>query len=499
MNKQYLKYLFKSKKGTVTFIGIFYTLLYITTVITANGSNKSLIGLLAAGVILGILSYLIIPIMFNYVHNKKAVDSYFCLPISRKEMLTTTLIFSIFIVNVPFVILSFVSLILMAVGTSAVSYIAFLMVMVLAVIASIVLILFNTTLYLEANSIFDGIVLIFAYGLLPFIFILVVETFKNSFILGYSLMDSFSIESYLSMPYSLIVTLFKIEPMLTLETETVIPDLSAFGICALWHLIVSFIGLYKNFIERKMERAETVSNNFFSYPFVRYAYVSMLILITTFSNYGNAIQSYLIIYALLFIAFVISYFVYKRKIKIMLKDVIFFVCVIALSFVISFITYKTEGFGVPYKYEKENINSTFSYYSYNWNDAIYKDGNEEIEKIINDKYKDYYAYSIYFDLNINPDNINNTQEALDTINNYRDRSIKYYYQNYGNVNSAVSHNQLDVHDNLNKYRTKYEYNFISNLSYEELSTVNKYSDVMIEINCEETHYELTLDELLSKD
>lgn len=500
MNKQYFNYLIKSKKGAITFVVILYVLFYITVTITTSGVQAALIGFLTAGIILGILSYVIVPIMFNYVHNKKAVDSYFCLPISRREMLVTTMVFSLMVVIVPFVILSIASLVLLMVKTNQYSIADFMMIVILASITSAILILFNSAIYLEANTVFDGIVLIMAYGILPFILALVIDCFCQTFIYGYYAYGSISIEPYLSMPYSLVVKLFDLEPMLVKDVAFKIPNLTSFGICALWHLIFSFMSLNRNYIERKVERAETISNNFFSYPFIRYSYVLILVFITSFTNFGSSIEFYLPIYVTIFIAFIVSFFIYRRKIMITIKDVAFFLAVIIVSNVFGIIAYNMEGFGIPYKYERENVNAVFEYSSYNYDFDHLDEDEKWLKELINDNFKNPESCNVYFDVEINPNNLNINKEVLDVFNNLRDRNIEYYYESPRY--SIVSRGNLVVRDIVDKNAKRpdisYSYPLGLKLTKEELITINKNFNVYIEVFDTDGYIQVSLNDLLSK-
>ena len=113
MNKEYLSYLFKSKKSLCVVTGLLYVLSYIIF-FSMDGldSGRAIAGLASSCFILGIMCYVLVPIVFSYVHNKKAVDSYFSLPVSRKEVLITTQIFIDLLIIVPFVILSIITLVL---------------------------------------------------------------------------------------------------------------------------------------------------------------------------------------------------------------------------------------------------------------------------------------------------------------------------------------------------------------------------------------------------
>ena len=87
-SKEYFNYLLKSKK----YLLLFVFLLTIMNIL----SNKTVdITLGIECVICFGLAYFLPVYIFSYIHNKKAVDTFFSMPISRKAMLITAIIFII--------------------------------------------------------------------------------------------------------------------------------------------------------------------------------------------------------------------------------------------------------------------------------------------------------------------------------------------------------------------------------------------------------------------
>ena len=118
-------------------------------------------------------------------------------------------------------------------------------------------------------------------------------------------------------------------------------------------------------MERKVERAESISNRFLSYPFVIYAYATILLFSVSASfNSYDSLSGMIIIYTIVFVSFLISTFVYRRKVKIFIKDVIFFVAIIAITLGISELAIYTKGLNLAYKYDHNPENIAFNYYEY---------------------------------------------------------------------------------------------------------------------------------------
>lgn len=502
MNKDYLKYLFKSKKGLVAFTLIAYLLIEITCYFSV--SEERLIATLAGtGVVLGIVSYALVPIMFSYTHNKKAVDSYFALPIKRKEMLISTLTFIFLVAIVPFVILSLANLLITFVTNMPINIAAFLLFLLIAIIGSMAVVLFSASLFLEANTTFDGIVLICAYTLLPYILLLAFDCFQDFFVYGYDVTNILMTNmSYISLPYAIVVNVVKTCDLF--NEVFVMPNLIKLVICILWHLVVSFMALERNFLERKTERAETISNRFFSYPFIIYAYVLSLVMITAFSTFADQLGKTLIPYALIFIAYIASEFVYKRKFSISIKNIIFYVLSIAISVSLGIVAYNTKGFGLSEKYNKnpENIYYSLNYYNYDNSDL----SNKEIDELVNNYNNQHNGYEYFVEIVIKNKDIAKSKELIDLIESKRKDSIDCYYESKENIylgtGSIAINNDFNENssDSLiwRNAKDSYWYRLKESLTLDELKLINKYSKVEFQINGEINSDFITLDELLSK-
>ena len=153
-SREYFKYLFNSKKYLLLFIFLISLLMVIA------GANLEFAFLLQFVFSL-LLSFVMPVLVFDHVHDKKAVDTYFSLPLSRKKMLYTGLVFCFAIVY---------PVLMMAVIAYGIKLKLGLMIIALAfelAIGTLAIILFNTTLYLIGNNLVDGIVMMGAYTFLP--------------------------------------------------------------------------------------------------------------------------------------------------------------------------------------------------------------------------------------------------------------------------------------------------------------------------------------------
>ena len=96
MNKEYFKYLLSSKRSLLVFLGVinllFPTLIYFLSLADGWYYNTAMNTVLYSCALVFLECVLLPVIYFSFLHNKKGVDTYFALPISRKEIYITTYI-----------------------------------------------------------------------------------------------------------------------------------------------------------------------------------------------------------------------------------------------------------------------------------------------------------------------------------------------------------------------------------------------------------------------
>ena len=176
-SKEYFSYLVKSKK---------YLLLIILLVTLLNifGTQEVRVTFCIEAIICGLLCYFLPVYVFSYIHNKKAVDTFFSIPVSRKATLISGLLFSILTAYIPFAITLVFYGFVESMGLGILVYLLELLIMVSA------LIVFNTTIYLTANNVFDGVVMIGAYSFLPFMLLIAYNNIINTYVAGLYAMDA---------------------------------------------------------------------------------------------------------------------------------------------------------------------------------------------------------------------------------------------------------------------------------------------------------------------
>ena len=98
MNKKYFNYLFQSKRNIGIFL-LIVNLIFPTLMYFISFSTNELPATLAegniywSGIILLIECYILPVIYLYFIQNKRSVDTYFALPISRKDIYITTYLY----------------------------------------------------------------------------------------------------------------------------------------------------------------------------------------------------------------------------------------------------------------------------------------------------------------------------------------------------------------------------------------------------------------------
>ncbi len=470
LSLDYLRFLFKKNKFLILFI-------LLTNLIICMGNNDITIAidfkLYLSFFFLIILTYILPCINLSYIHNKKAVDSYYALPISRTTALTSVLTFTILTIYIPYFIGQTING-LMVGDTNLLHY------LLVGLLAVIVLVSFNSLIYSLANNIFDGIVLILAYNILPLAIYLVTFMFNNVYVAGYSNM-SLSFTNYLS-PVASCVCLF---------VSSIFNNESSYLITLIIYAAISIFLLYKTYINRKCERAESISNELFAYPIVIYVYTSLVIFGISI-NYGlnqniwEFLKENISLYLITFVIFVVAHFVYKRKFYFNIKLPLYFLSVFGICMIFITTVRTTKAFNIAYNYPKLDNYTTIKLSLECYEDSeITKWFDEEL-----DKDTDY----LHIEINVDPNAAVQLQkQTSDLIDKYRIYMIDEYYQGKESDIYACSAFLLIDHDGKGSDYGYYTYTSETlSPTVQELKTLVK--DGLVSINITDYENEYTIDE-----
>ena len=281
--------------------------------------------------------------VFYHIHDKKAADTYFSLPESRKTILVTGILFCSIIV-------------FLCIGSGVIAYdirikekFDLFAALVEMALASLTLVAFNSALYMIGNDLVDGIVMIGAYSVLPMMIYLVISNFYYSYVAGSRTPDIMIVRFFSPVYMSVQLLIDTIE-----GNKGVFASMAGLIVT----LILSLFLLKKWYIERASERAGSRSNAFYSYPLIINLYLTIcLFLISTLygvgeTNIADFLKGHFFLYVLLFAVFVAAYFVYRRKMYFNYKLPAFYLFVMVLSLLFAILCRSSRGFGLSEKYEQ---------------------------------------------------------------------------------------------------------------------------------------------------
>lgn len=442
---EYFKYLIKSKRYLILLIGL-------VTLLNIVGSNSS-DGVYIQSLLSATLCYLLPVYIFYYVHDKKAVDTFFSIPVSRKAMLISGVVFIIGLIYIPLSITIIVHTIRKVV---LISDVLLFLIKVLLAISSVVV--FVSAIYLLANNAIDGIIMLGAYSFLPIMAAIVIDSFLRVYTCG---PVDFNLQyiGYLSPAF--------------MAGDIIVSNISNVGqllnssIGLLVYLIIFSISLYLSYTNRKVERANTISNNLFTYPFIITIYLFLvLVLISSSGMYTNIfeqLKDYFVLYLVLFAIFISANFLYKRKLHFTIVLPILYVVAILFTLMFAMYARNTRGFGLSDAYIKDNRNTFYQMNSWQNTPDIDKD----IKDLLFEQSK---KNSEYVSINVRAGDADLkfpiSSEAVNILEKFRQESIDWYYSD--NYKSYDYNNNIYVISKENNNTKHYSYYLNSEYTLKDL-------------------------------
>ena len=473
MNKNYFKWLIKSRKVSLLFFILIYIGFQLIPFTSFDPEYPKDVFITGAniGCVLSILLTMAMPVyLFAYIHKKSSVDMYFSLPVSRKEQLITNLFLTWLISYGCFFAGTTIIWLLRARGVILLR--TFVSLQLFSAFSIAVLILFHSAVYTLTNSVFDGVVMISAYTVLPGVVAISVMSFLYSMIAGRNIPSDSLVNQ--------IGTLLSPISMFFINTEALLePEYSDTGFMTLYLLpmsiiaIISMILLIYHFINRKAERAEQLSDDILSYPFIINVYLLLILLDLSWTVVSDSIEGLAFVYLLLFFIYIVASFIYKRSIKISYKPIVMFLafCIGTMAFAEA--GWFTEGFGLsnlPYNLYSEK------YLCYRYRADVKL---EDLGIDNSDNYDENYA-SVSFTLMIPTEKKADYEDIVDKMEVYRKKSTSRFYNRkksgYNSVYFEVCNKKTeDDYREYNDYSYTGDYPF----SEPELEEISSYCDVIV--------------------
>ena len=475
---EYFKYLLKSRKYLLLFI-------FLITLLNILGTKDPKVYVIIQAFLSLAMTFVLPLNIFYYIHDRKAIDTFFSIPVSRKALLVTGLVFCILGVYLPFAL----SIVCYGIGVGAgLMIVVYLLEMLLAVVT---LVVFHTLLYMIANNAIDGAVMAAAYTCIPLVLLFVLYSYTESFVCGMNNFD-FTFVSYLS-PIYLSGRLFA--SFKKISSDNVVPIGAIIGLIVI--LSISAYLLYRSYLNRAVERANTSSNGFFAYPAVIYTYAFMvLLLISSFFNFYykdvfEFFSDFFIAYLLLFAVFVAAHFVYKRKFYFSYKLPLFYCVALVISIVFALVCRQTHGFGLSYAYPKNDYKAYYTmscWYSRfeNYNRELFDYCESQIGTPIED-------VSVYVEANSKYHNTEINEETYEIFDEMRKDAINKFYEDhngYRNIYLMIS---------SSKDNNYYSYDVGSDLSINQLKGLAADDNVKVTIALDYEEYVMDKEGNLKKE
>ncbi len=268
-----------------------------------------------SGILLFIVTIIVVFFRFSALRNQKEVDLYYGLPMSRKDLYTTQYIFGlaqIFVISFLVFLLGFIELIALSSGGYYEGY--FILYYVITVFYLAIVYTLSTFIFIQANTIVDGIIFVILINLLLLFISLFIMRLND-----YRLLDrlAFVISPYYSQ--SILARLLFVGAVPNARDAVLEPHEWIYIVLnSLTYVAMSYgaiLYVRKTIEHEKIEKIGEISSS-------RWGYVGMIPLIIFFGVIGTDFMGTISIFfkTMFLIAGFVGLFVYRRGIKISLKD-----------------------------------------------------------------------------------------------------------------------------------------------------------------------------------
>ena len=475
MNKSYLKYLFSSRKFALLFVAVMYLMLCgVPFLEGVEGMNAQLYSSsLAIGMAMNVIMVYVLPVLlFSFVHKRRSADQMMALPMSRKELLITPLTFGFALTGGCWVVSPLLFYVLFGIGFVNFSLVLAIIGVGLLIILGMLII--NTALFLTANNVFDGIVMIAAYTAIPLLAELGFLVFSSTMLAGGDyIRESFA--GYLSPIY---MSMCNIGNMMDgVQWANALEEVRVlYFLVPLAYVAAAGFALVPLFIRRKSERADQLSDGKTAYPLIITVYLFVLLTIVAFWTVETtSIVATIPYYLLLLLAYVIAQFVYRRSISFHLNIFIRYAICLAAGLGVAFIGWQTSGFGIArnYNYGEPGSNLAYSYHT------LAEEGDLSMPKaFIYDT--DTYV-EVRFDVKMPVDNLN--EDVLKILDKKRNEAIDDFYARTLPDYPAglyINNERYVIEDGRGYYMNNNYYNYACKpFTVEELKEIDQYTRVYV--------------------
>ena len=165
MSKDYFKYLVRNRKLLIGFFFVLYLVISLFLFRIGRG-QEVFCSIVMTSMILSLGMTFVLPVLlFSFAQRRSSADVYFALPVSRKQMRLTSLLFAFVLCYGYFLITTLIAWMFCGIGAVRLFHLALILVFFAFVCAAMLTI--NSFLYLIGNNIPDGIIILAAYTMFP--------------------------------------------------------------------------------------------------------------------------------------------------------------------------------------------------------------------------------------------------------------------------------------------------------------------------------------------
>ena len=112
MDRNYFKYLVKSNKAMIAFVFIVNAFIYVIERFNQNYYYSSMFSNTGNIVFFYVLCFVLPVLLFNHAQNKKSADSFFALPVKRKNVVITSLVSGVLLIVLPWVFITLANVVI---------------------------------------------------------------------------------------------------------------------------------------------------------------------------------------------------------------------------------------------------------------------------------------------------------------------------------------------------------------------------------------------------
>lgn len=468
MNRNYFLYQIRSGKLALAFAAIMYVLLCFTPFLSGAEGEGAVHAGLYFGIFMSIaLTYVLPVLQFGFVQSRRRSDQVLSLPVSRKELLLTSMA-SAFLMSFGLWLVSALLLYVLH-GTPFLTPLQLTEIIVYGGLVIAEMLCINLAFFLTADNLFDGIVMITAYSLMPVLILMVTNSFLGMMVAG-SYGFQIPIAGWLSPVYMNYSNLNELLAGNILQGRTVDFQMTYF-ILPLVYAVLAVISLRWLFLKRKSERADQLSGGKAAYPLVITIYAASLLIILSFMTVSEgSVSGVILYYLILLLACVVAEFVYRRSISLRPGVLIRFACGTVAALLFSVAAWETQAFSISGSYTLGDEGYLVYSYSTEYENKEDRDN----------------PYWVSFSLRIPMDRISHYEQPVEIMEACRRDAIDAFYERTDGRALPASMsvwNEQRVTEEDGRYGVR-DYNgtyFYScrKLSLAQLETISSYTSVMI--------------------